>query len=76
MIGASCGIAVSPFDGEEVDQLVRNADLALYAAKHGGRGGFRFFSREFWKRPRSARRLRKTSTMRSNVVSSSLPTSR
>jgi len=46
LIGASCGIAVSPFDGEEVDQLVRNADLALYAAKHGGRGGFRFFSRE------------------------------
>ncbi|MDE8651332.1 EAL domain-containing protein [Novosphingobium album (ex Liu et al. 2023)] len=46
LIGASVGIAVSPFDGADVEQLVRNADLALYAAKHGGRGGFRFFSRE------------------------------
>ncbi|WP_067734698.1 putative bifunctional diguanylate cyclase/phosphodiesterase [Novosphingobium naphthalenivorans] len=46
IIGASVGIAISPFDGIETDELVRNADLALYAAKHGGRGAFRFFSRE------------------------------
>ena len=45
-IGASVGIAISPFDGAEVDELVRNADLALYAAKHSGRGKFRFFARE------------------------------
>jgi len=45
-IGASIGIAVSPFDGESTEELVRNADLALYAAKHGGRGRFRFFSGE------------------------------
>ncbi|QDK34597.1 putative bifunctional diguanylate cyclase/phosphodiesterase [Sphingomonas sp. IC081] len=46
IIGASVGIAVAPFDGQDVDELVRNADLALYAAKHGGRGRFRFFSRD------------------------------
>ncbi|WP_243923641.1 putative bifunctional diguanylate cyclase/phosphodiesterase [Novosphingobium beihaiensis] len=46
IIGASVGIAISPFDGTETDELLRNADLALYAAKHGGRGAFRFFSRE------------------------------
>ncbi|WP_395392006.1 EAL domain-containing protein [Novosphingobium sp. BL-8A] len=46
IIGASVGIAIAPFDGQDVDELVRNADLALYAAKHGGRGRFRFFSRE------------------------------
>eukprot|EP01037_Dinobryon_pediforme_P010339 gene10339-10405_t len=45
-IGASVGIAVSPFDGETVDNVVRNADLALYAAKHSGRGRFRFYSNE------------------------------
>jgi diguanylate cyclase (GGDEF)-like protein len=45
-IGASVGIAVSPFDGDSCEELVRNADLALYAAKHGGRGRFRFFSHE------------------------------
>jgi diguanylate cyclase (GGDEF)-like protein len=44
VIGASVGIAVSPFDGQSSDDLIRNADLALYAAKGGGRGRFRFYS--------------------------------
>ncbi|MGL5839186.1 MAG: putative bifunctional diguanylate cyclase/phosphodiesterase [Sphingorhabdus sp.] len=44
IIGASVGIAVSPFDGGTAEELVRNADLALYAAKGGGRGRFRFYS--------------------------------
>ncbi|MFN3618984.1 EAL domain-containing protein [Sphingorhabdus sp.] len=44
IIGASVGIAVSPFDGQTSEDLIRNADLALYAAKAGGRGRFRFFS--------------------------------
>ena len=46
VIGASVGIAVAPFDGATREDLVRNADLALYAAKDGGRGTFRFFSIE------------------------------
>ncbi|WP_189620844.1 putative bifunctional diguanylate cyclase/phosphodiesterase [Novosphingobium colocasiae] len=45
-IGASVGIAVSPFDGADADELARNVDLALYAAKHKGRGSFRFFTGE------------------------------
>ncbi len=44
IIGASVGIAVSPFDGQSSEELIRNADLALYAAKGGGRGRFRFYS--------------------------------
>lgn len=44
IIGASIGIAVSPFDGQASEDLIRNADLALYAAKGGGRGRFRFYS--------------------------------
>lgn len=44
IIGASVGIAVSPFDGQTSEDLIRNADLALYAAKASGRGRFRFFS--------------------------------
>ncbi len=44
IIGASVGIAVSPFDGRSSEELIRNADLALYAAKAGGRGRFRFYS--------------------------------
>jgi len=44
IIGVSVGIAISPFDGMGSDDLVRNADLALYAAKGSGRGRFRFYS--------------------------------
>lgn len=44
IIGASVGVAVSPFDGQTSEDLIRNADLALYAAKGGGRGRFRFYS--------------------------------
>jgi diguanylate cyclase (GGDEF)-like protein len=47
VIGASIGIAVSPFDGGTSEDLIRNADLALYAAKGGGRGRFRFFTGDF-----------------------------
>lgn len=46
VIGVSIGIAVAPFDGASVSELTRNADMALYAAKDGGRGRFRFFSVE------------------------------
>ena len=44
IIGASIGIAVSPTDGRNSDDLIRNADLALYAAKGNGRGCVHFFS--------------------------------
>jgi diguanylate cyclase (GGDEF)-like protein len=44
VIGASVGIAIAPHDGVTHDEIVRAADLALYAAKHGGRGQYRFFS--------------------------------
>lgn len=43
-IGTSIGIAISPYDGIDKLDLIHNADLALYAAKNGGRGQFRFYS--------------------------------
>ena len=42
-IGASVGIAVSPDHGRSDEDLTRNADLALYAAKAAGRGVHRFY---------------------------------
>ena len=42
-IGVSIGIAFAPNDGEDPDQLLKNADMALYRAKEDGRGTYRFF---------------------------------
>jgi diguanylate cyclase (GGDEF)-like protein len=42
-IGASVGIALIPADGIDDDQVLRNADLALYRSKQDGRGTYRFF---------------------------------
>lgn len=42
-IGLSVGIAMAPINGTRPDQLLRNADLALYRAKDEGRGTYRFF---------------------------------
>ena len=42
-IGVSIGIAIAPLNGTRPDQILRNADLALYRAKAEGRRTFRFF---------------------------------
>ncbi|MBV8237147.1 MAG: EAL domain-containing protein [Sphingomonas sp.] len=45
-IGCSIGIANAPDHGDDPETLVRNADLALYAAKADGRGIHRFYRPE------------------------------
>jgi diguanylate cyclase (GGDEF)-like protein len=44
--GTSIGIAIAPRDGTSPDQLLKNADMALYRAKSDGRGIYRFFESE------------------------------
>ncbi|MCA1478566.1 MULTISPECIES: EAL domain-containing protein [Bradyrhizobium] len=46
IVGTSIGIALAPRDGADSDTILRSADLALYSAKSGGRGAFRFFEPE------------------------------
>jgi len=42
----SLGITIYPKDANQVEVLLRNADLAMYRAKSSGRAGFRFFDEE------------------------------
>ncbi|MBI1204755.1 MAG: EAL domain-containing protein [Rhodopseudomonas sp.] len=56
-IGASAGIAVAPCDGANVEDLIANADLALYAAKAAGGNTFRFFVPELRAKAQARRAL-------------------
>lgn len=43
-ISSSIGISFSPCDGEDAENLVRNADAALYLAKQKGRNNYQFYT--------------------------------
>jgi diguanylate cyclase (GGDEF)-like protein len=53
----SIGIAIGPNDGEDVDELLKNADMALYGAKADGRGTYRFFEAEMDARVKTRRSM-------------------
>jgi diguanylate cyclase (GGDEF)-like protein/PAS domain S-box-containing protein len=42
VVGASIGIALFPDHGEDMDQLIKQADKAMYSVKNAGKNGFRF----------------------------------
>ena len=43
-VSTSIGIAIYPFDGADADDLLKNADVAMYHAKEQGRNTYRLFS--------------------------------
>jgi diguanylate cyclase (GGDEF)-like protein len=57
VISTSIGIALSPQDGVDADQLLRDADLALYRAKSDKRGVFRLFQAEMDQQMQRRRQL-------------------
>jgi diguanylate cyclase (GGDEF)-like protein len=53
----SIGIALAPGDGLDPEQLLKNADTALYRAKSDGHGLYRFFEPEMDARVQARRRI-------------------
>ena len=44
IISASIGIAIFPDDGRDSEELLKNADIAMYVAKQDGKSSYRFYS--------------------------------
>ena len=53
----SIGISIAPDDSRDPDQLLKNADMALYRSKADGRGTFRFFEPQMDERVKARRTL-------------------
>jgi diguanylate cyclase (GGDEF)-like protein/PAS domain S-box-containing protein len=56
-IGASIGIATGPTDGSDAEQLMRNAEAALWRTKSLGRGTFGFFEHAMHERIRTRHQI-------------------
>jgi diguanylate cyclase (GGDEF)-like protein len=54
---ASIGIALAPQQGVDLDQILKNADLAMYAAKSAGRRTYRFFEPDMDAQVKARRKL-------------------
>jgi diguanylate cyclase (GGDEF)-like protein/PAS domain S-box-containing protein len=54
---ASIGVTLYPKDGQTSEELLQNADLAMYRVKAGRRNGFAFFADEMLAQAREAIRL-------------------
>lgn len=66
----SIGIAMYPDDGEDLDTLLRKADVAMYRVKRENRGDFRFYTNEM--QAHTERALLLASALRNAVASDQL----
>ena len=69
-VGASLGVASAASGSLDAESLVRNADVAMYVAKHGGKGRLSVFERPRPSRPRGSRRHRRAGRARRRRCSS------
>lgn len=58
-ISGSIGITIFPTDGTDTEELIRNADLAMYQAKAEGRNSYRFFVTDMNERISRIQRIRR-----------------
>ena len=54
---ASIGVALAPDHGADLEQILKNADMAMYAAKSAGRQTYRFFEPDMDAEVKARRRL-------------------
>lgn len=71
-VSSSIGIALFPEHGEYVDDLVANADIAMYQAKDAGRNGWHIFSLEEQDRERIHERVYWNEKVKEALVTDSL----
>ena len=70
MISASLGISIYPQDGTEVEDLLRNADLAMYRAKALGGNQFQLYTQEL--QEKCVLRLERESELRTGIIQNEL----
>ncbi len=46
-LGASFGVSIYPDDSEEIEDLIKNSDIAMYQAKKGGGRNFYFYTKKY-----------------------------
>ena len=73
-LGASAGIAMAPMHGSDFDELLSNADLALYLAKKGGGRAYKYFTPSLRVSAQSRRALAKEGCTRPSPTGSSSST--
>lgn len=57
-VSCSIGASVYPLDGQNIDELLQQADTAMYQAKNGGRNNYRLFTHEMSQRVQQQLNLR------------------
>ena len=69
-ISGSVGITLFEADASTVEQLISNADQAMYAAKHAGRNQFRFFTSSM--QEKAQHRLKMANDLRTALATSQM----
>jgi len=69
-IGASVGISIFPDDSDDIEQLIKNADMAMYTAKNGGKNVYKYFTDDM--NADASERLEMSNDLRSAIKNNQL----